>query len=192
MIIYLIRHGETDWNAQRRIQGREDIPLNAAGRAQASRCGTALRGCGIGAVAVSPLQRAAETGRIIAEAVGGVPVYTDEDLVEREFGSWSGKVFADIYNPDTPAVGAEPLEEVGLRMLAALGRCAEKRMVSAAAVSHGGAINAVLYRLSGGAFGSGITRLKNTCISVLSGDAGGICVLAYNLSPEEFEAQYKN
>ena len=87
MIIYLIRHGETDWNAQRRIQGREDIPLNAAGRAQASRCGAALRGCGIGAVAVSPLQRAADTARHISEMTG-IPARAEPRLTEQNFGKW--------------------------------------------------------------------------------------------------------
>ena len=190
MKIYLIRHGETDWNAQGRIQGREDIPLNAVGRAQAMRCGVALQGQGIERVVTSPLQRALETGQWIAEAVGHVPVTVDTGLIEREFGSWSGKIFADIYHPDVPVVGAEPLEEVGARMLAVLQRLAAGPEQAVAAVSHGGAINALLLLLSGGTFGSGITRLKNSCISVVSAANGKFAVQVYNLSPEEFEGQF--
>ena len=58
MKIYLIRHGETDWNHINRFQGREDIELNAAGIAQAVRCGQTLQGLGIEAVYTSPLKRA--------------------------------------------------------------------------------------------------------------------------------------
>ena len=57
MKIYLIRHGETDWNHINRFQGREDIELNAAGIAQAVRCGQTLQGLGIEAVYTSPLNR---------------------------------------------------------------------------------------------------------------------------------------
>ena len=66
MTIYLIRHGETDWNAALRFQGREDIPLNRAGAAQALACGRALAHSGLCAVYTSPLQRAVATGQIIA------------------------------------------------------------------------------------------------------------------------------
>ena len=58
MKIYLIRHGETDWNHVNRFQGREDIELNEAGIAQAVRCGQTLQGLGIEAVYTSPLKRA--------------------------------------------------------------------------------------------------------------------------------------
>ena len=190
MTIYLIRHGETDWNAQGRIQGREDIPLNAAGRAQAARCGSALRGRGIEAVAVSPLGRAMETGRIVADAVGGVPVFVEDGLIERNLGSWSGQVFRDIFHPDVPVVGAEPVDETGTRMEAAVRRCAAGYGDALAVVSHGGAINALLRRLSNGAYGSGITRLKNACITVVTGVPGPLHVQAYNLTAEEFQARF--
>ena len=64
MKIYLIRHGETDWNHELRFQGREDIPLNKAGIGQAEACGAALADAGLQAVYASPLKRAELTGKI--------------------------------------------------------------------------------------------------------------------------------
>ena len=70
MKIYMIRHGETDWNRELRLQGREDVPLNAAGKIQAAVCGDALKGLGIQAVFTSPLSRARLTGEILAGRIG--------------------------------------------------------------------------------------------------------------------------
>ena len=95
MKIYLIRHGETDWNHINRFQGREDIELNAAGIAQAVRCGQTLQGLGIEAVYTSPLKRAHCTGEEIAAQIGlsrdGVePVsYTHLDVYKRQ-GEYRG------------------------------------------------------------------------------------------------------
>lgn len=88
MKIYLIRHGETDWNHINRFQGREDIELNAAGIAQAARCGQTLQGLGIEAVYTSPLKRAHCTGEEIAAQIGlsrdGVEPM--QELIERDLG----------------------------------------------------------------------------------------------------------
>jgi uncharacterized phosphatase len=69
-LLYLVRHGETDWNRARRIQGATDIPLNDLGRAQAAEAGDLLSRRSFDRVVASPLSRAAETGSIIA-ARGG-------------------------------------------------------------------------------------------------------------------------
>jgi broad specificity phosphatase PhoE len=76
-------------------------------------------------------------------------------------------------------------------MLLALSELEENAGGNIAAVSHGGSINAVLHRLSGGEFGSGKTRLKNACINVLSLDDGKLQVLDYNLAPSEFAEKYR-
>ena len=121
MAVYIMRHGETDWNTQARLQGREDIPLNARGIRQAEECARALRGIRAEAAATSPLLRAKETCRILAEAMGCSDVYEDPDLIERDFGAVSGVPQTDIFRtamqegPDM-----EPLEEVGERMERAL------------------------------------------------------------------------
>ena len=98
--VWFIRHGQTDWNAERRYQGHADIPLNEKGRAQAARNGAALRDK-IGARAVfvsSPLVRATETLEI-ARAAMGLPkkrYALDDRLIEIDLGDWNGKTYEEI------------------------------------------------------------------------------------------------
>ena len=91
MIIYLIRHGETDWNKAYRFQGQSDIPLNASGIALARKTADALRPIPFDAVFSSPLCRALETAKII---MGNrkIPLKTDDRLKEISFGICEGTV----------------------------------------------------------------------------------------------------
>lgn len=90
MRIYLVRHGQTDWNLEKRMQGREDVPLNTTGRAQAEKLRDKIRDLEFDVVYASPLKRAAETAEI---AVGDrYEIIYDERLVERSFGEFEGKV----------------------------------------------------------------------------------------------------
>ena len=82
MLLYRVRHGETDWNLQRRIQGSTDVPLNETGRAQARRVGQLLAGRTWDAIVASPLSRAFDTASIIAGEVGLPEPTTDPRLVE--------------------------------------------------------------------------------------------------------------
>ncbi|CAL8896412.1 histidine phosphatase family protein [Kocuria varians] len=88
----LIRHGQTDWNLQGRLQGRSDIPLNETGREQAREVGRELAASGRhwDALVSSPLQRARETAELIGEQIGLTLSGTYEDLVERSFGDAEG------------------------------------------------------------------------------------------------------
>lgn len=105
-VIYFIRHGETDWNRERRLQGQHDIPLNALGRVQASRCGELLRELlerdGRPAAEYeyisSPLGRARETMELMRAAMGLEPgaYRTDVRLMEMSFGRWEGFTFAEL------------------------------------------------------------------------------------------------
>jgi probable phosphoglycerate mutase len=93
--IVLIRHGETAWNAERRLQGHIDISLNPEGRRQADALAAALAGEPLHAIVASDLQRALQT----AEAVGaarGLPVQVDRALRERCFGGFEGLLYAEI------------------------------------------------------------------------------------------------
>ena len=92
--VLLIRHGETDWNRQARLQGHADIPLNAHGQAQVRRLGEALRGEPLDAVYSSDLQRALATAQAIAEATGA-PLRQEPALRERGFGCFEGLTLAD-------------------------------------------------------------------------------------------------
>ena len=93
--LLVIRHGETDWNASGRLQGRQDIPLNARGRAQAQAVGLALRerhDITTLACLSSPLQRASETLDLILAQFSAAPraLGRDARLAEKAFGDWEG------------------------------------------------------------------------------------------------------
>ncbi|NLJ95823.1 MAG: DUF4445 domain-containing protein [Clostridiales bacterium] len=196
MKIYLIRHGETDWNLQGRLQGREDIELNETGRIQAGRAKEALRDTGVRVVLTSPLIRAVETAKIISEGLAGSDVIIDEDLIEREFGILSGmsydrRKYFDTFGREEKSM--EPFDELCKRLLDCIYRNIEKyKDQDIIMVSHGAAINAVLSVLSGGDEGSGKTRLKNSCISTLTYEDSKLKIESFNLSPDEFMVMTMN
>ena len=99
--LFFVRHGQTDWNAARRMQGQIDIPLNETGRGQARRNGEVLRAV-LGARApdlhyvASPLSRASETMRILRQALelpGAETFATDDRLKEMGYGAWEGMMW---------------------------------------------------------------------------------------------------
>jgi broad specificity phosphatase PhoE len=108
--IFFIRHGETDWNAEGRLQGQRDIPLNALGRVQAEEAGKILSSLSSSFVAqvedldwwVSPLLRTRETAERAREAIGLHPTYykMDERLKELSFGLWEGMTWKDVRRAD--------------------------------------------------------------------------------------------
>jgi probable phosphoglycerate mutase len=105
-VIYYIRHGQTEWNAEHRLQGQRDIPLNDAGRAEARRSGEMLRGILVREgrspadldYVSSPLVRASETMEVARVALGLDPAgyRTDPRLAEISFGQWEGLTLADL------------------------------------------------------------------------------------------------
>ncbi len=93
--IVLIRHGETAWNAERRLQGHIDIALNTEGLRQADALGAALAGEHFDAIVASDLQRAWQTADAVA-ATRGMAVQQDAGLRERCFGGFEGLLYAEI------------------------------------------------------------------------------------------------
>ncbi len=92
----LLRHGQTEHSVERRFSGRNDLPLNATGQAQAKAAATWLAAHGeFTAVVSSPLRRARETAEVAAAALG-VPLAFDDDLTECDFGAWEGLTFAEV------------------------------------------------------------------------------------------------
>ncbi|MBN9240984.1 MAG: histidine phosphatase family protein [Micrococcales bacterium 70-64] len=148
MLLYLVRHGETDWNRQHRIQGLTDIPLNDTGREQARRAGRLLASRDWHAVVSSPLQRALETATIIADELGLPAPTTDDQLVERNYGEAEGLDFDELnrrFPEDAPVPGRERRSAVRKRAMAALLRIAAAHPdESVLVVAHGGLIRAVL------------------------------------------------
>ena len=110
--LYFMRHGETDWNVEARLQGQRDIPLNDVGRVQAEEAGRKLRDV----LAhpedlpwlVSPLSRTRETAEIARDAIGLYPPYykLDERLKELTFGDWEGKTWPELRRTDNAGVDA--------------------------------------------------------------------------------------
>jgi broad specificity phosphatase PhoE len=117
--LYFIRHGETDWNAERRYQGQTDIPLNERGRGQAARNGRVLRTLlarpeGYDFVA-SPLSRAFETMEIVRRELG-LPrngFRTDPRLMEFNAGHWEGQVWFDLPETDPEGFAARQADPWG-------------------------------------------------------------------------------
>jgi probable phosphoglycerate mutase len=146
--LYLVRHGETDWNRARRIQGLTDIPLNATGREQARRTGLLLTRRPIARVIASPLGRARETGSIIAAELGLDEPELRREFVERDYGAAEGLDFHEVdvrYPEGVEVPGRETREQVAARVVPALQRLAVEYPGEAiVVVSHGGAIRAAL------------------------------------------------
>ena len=121
--LYFARHGETDWNRERRLQGQHDIPLNALGRVQASRSGEQLRGLlerdGRPAAQYdyvsSPLGRARETMELMRAAMGLDPeaYRTDARLMEMSFGRWEGFTFAELQAREAAALAEREHDKWG-------------------------------------------------------------------------------
>lgn len=158
----LLRHGETAWNAETRIQGQLDVALNDRGRWQAGRLAQALAGEGFDAIYSSDLARAHATAQAVA-AAQGLAVQTDTALRERGFGRFEGLTYAEIderfpeeaqrwrrreagFGPG----GGEPLAAFYERSVAAVTRCAARHPgQSIAVVAHGGVLDC-LHRAAAG------------------------------------------
>lgn len=161
-LIYLARHGETEWNAIGKLQGHTDVPLNHAGRAQARTLGEALVSEKITSVTTSDLSRAKETGAIVAARLSLGAPHTEPELRERRFGIFEGLTRDEISTQHPEAWSAwlaasasppdgEPVEDAILRMTRALTRIVEgAHGAPALVISHGGVMRLWLLALLGG------------------------------------------
>ena len=158
--ILAIRHGETAWNLQARIQGHRDIPLNGQGQAQANRLALALADEAIDAIYCSDLSRARQTAAGVAAAVG-LPVRLETGLRERSFGIFEGLTWGEIAL-DWPeqserwrardatfgAEGGETLTDFYARSVACVERLAQAHPgQTVVVITHGGVLDC-LHRAS--------------------------------------------
>jgi broad specificity phosphatase PhoE len=138
--LLLVRHGETDWNAEGRLQGHTDRPLNEHGRRQATRLAEELADERIDAVYASDLARARETAEIVAARLG-LPVVVDSDLREKNWGSWEGLTSSER---DGIEYVGESTEEHRARTLDAVRRIAGRHPGQRIlVVTHGGSLRRV-------------------------------------------------
>lgn len=147
--LLLARHGETDWNRERRVQGNTDIPLNAAGIEQACALAASLGPEPLVAVYASDLARARATAEPVAR-LHRLEVVLDPDLREKHFGTWEGLTDTEIRRRFPNVVAGswgdgETREELAGRAIAAVERIRARHDAgSVLVVSHGGPLRVIL------------------------------------------------
>lgn len=162
--IFLVRHGETDWNLAGRLQGHHDIPLNDLGREQAARTARVVDQLAGGAAGLdfvaSPLGRTAQTMAILRAELGLPPdeFRRDARLKEISFGRWEGHSWTELRRRDPASVavrkndpwnfvppGGESYAMLTERVMSAIGEIVADTVV----VTHGGVVRAMLHVLAG-------------------------------------------
>ncbi|WP_144533006.1 histidine phosphatase family protein [Bacillus pumilus] len=181
--ICLVRHGETDWNAAKRIQGRTDIPLNDTGKWQAEQTGLYLKNAHWDVVISSPLTRAKETAHLILKHIDA-PLVIMDDFIERDYGDAEGMSFEERQKlfPDKQYPNMEPLETIQDRMVEGIEKVrAAYPNQQVLIVAHGAAIHALLTTLADEHLGLENTRLVNACLNYVEWKDGKWKVLDYNV-----------
>ncbi|MDB5395631.1 MAG: histidine phosphatase super family protein [Rhodospirillales bacterium] len=162
--LYFVRHGETDWNVQKRLLGHKDIPLNDNGRKEAADAGVCLRWLNANFVDLDytsgPLGRTRETMEIARATVGLDPIAyrVDERFKEVDFGEWEGLTWAQVRHTDPlrfqsreadlwgyPMPGGESYAMAAMRVSEALELITRDCVI----VSHGGIARTILVLLGG-------------------------------------------
>ncbi len=189
-LLYLVRHGETDWNAERRIQGSSDIPLNDTGRRQATDAGRLLAQRQWDGILASPLIRALDTARLISAEIGlGEPEIVPA-FAERNYGEAEGLTGdeVDALYPNGAAVpGRETRSAVAERVMPALLSLAASRPGQALlVVSHGGVIRAVLDTV---APGMKVERIPNGSVHSFRVEDGSLELIEFD-DPIEAETDW--
>lgn len=191
MEIYFLRHGETQWNRERRIQGSTpytDLTEFGVKLAELTRDGFRASAITFDAIYSSPLKRALHTAQIVAD---GAPIVTDKRLIEMDFGKYEGTsivngkytddnikaCFEDVANY-IPPEGAESIDDVVKRLFSFIDEVflplenLHKRIL---VVAHGGVMRALLYKLGHLALeGFWQNRQPNCCVHILKVTNGTI------------------
>ena len=167
-ILGLLRHGQTDWNIDLRLQGSTDIPLNDTGRTQARLAAASLNREDWDVIIASPLSRAKDTADIVALELG-MNVVVVPELIERSFGVAEGLDHASwrkLYESHQVIEGLESLEDLRTRTVQLLNLIANeysgKRVL---AVSHGAFIRKVLTIVTNGEMPRDDERLSNASLN---------------------------
>ena len=179
MKLYIKRHGQTDWNIAKKIQGRQDIPLNERGHFQAQCLGKAMENRPITAVFSSPQIRAMETAIAVASPAG-VPVIPVRDLMEINYGVWEGKTEEELLRDDRalyeawwshPAETAPPegesINQVNERCRQAWKEIKPQLTGDAAIVAHGGLLAHFMEQLLGSESIAASTVAHNASITTI-------------------------
>ncbi len=202
--ILLLRHGETDWNIQRRFQGGTDIPLNSNGKQQAAVLRETISSWNPDVIWVSPLQRAVKTAELLTD---GKPdrITVVDDLREISFGDWEGKSI-DVLRTSDPLFNewqdepflkaipnSEPTDEVFLRVrrvLKTVTECDAERLLI---VSHGGTLRVLLAEALGISLKATWKNflLSNCSLSGLTYSRGKFVLCFYNDRLHSYSEKYR-
>ncbi len=157
--IFLVRHGETDWNREGRFQGQMDIPMNRTGLGQARAVAETLKDVSLDRIVASPLARTRETARPLEELTG-LPVEMNGGLVEISHGLWEGRTAGEVEaewpgmlaawhgHPELVTMpGGESLADVQKRAWPAFLRTVEEEGESVVVVSHDAVLKVILCRI---------------------------------------------
>lgn len=200
--VYVVRHGETDWNVAGRIQGHTQTSLNDRGRLQARQAARLLAGRGIRHIWSSDLNRCIETAEMISQAVG-VGFDTTPALRERDFGGLSGSAIAEAAKLRDAAVRteADPTEWSGVPGVESDGRMSERLWAfvnpvvarhagqTLLLVTHGGVLRVLMCDVLGIAAGKPWRAvLRNAAVNLFEVHAGVWRLRTFGLEPEPEQA----
>jgi len=182
-ILGLLRHGQTDWNIELRLQGSSDIPLNETGRNQAAVAGATFSREDWDVIIASPLSRARDTAQIVAQQLN-MPVVIVPELVERSFGvaeGFSHSEWRKMYEANEHIEGLESLEDLRSRCELLLQLVAtEYDGLRVLAISHGALIRKVLRIVSNNQIPQDGDRLGNVSLNKLVHSDGYWAINDYN------------
>lgn len=188
--IYLCRHGRTQFNVAGLLRGRLDPGLDLIGVAEARDLARHLGGLGIARVIASPLLRAVETATPIAQAAG-VPLETDQRLIDRDYGEFNGTAQADViarYGSLDVAPGVEPRDGVVRRAQEVLDELAASPATGPlVVVSHDAVVRLVLDALTPIPIDGGHLPPRTGSWSLLRHDADGWQLVVANRKDDPFE-----
>ena len=187
-LVYLARHGQTPLNESGVLRGLADPPLDQTGRDQARRLGAALGPLGLSAVIASPLLRAKQTAQPVAERAG-LKVATDQCLVDRDYGQWTGTsrdaVVAQWGSVDR-APGVEPRSAVADRAVKGLTDIARRCLGgTVTVVSHDAVNRQVLVAFDARLGDPDTIPQDNGCFNTLEWQDDGWAVLSVNELPAD-------
>ncbi|MEI2316567.1 histidine phosphatase family protein [Bacillus paramobilis] len=172
-VLCLVRHGETEWNATGKLQGRENIDLNKNDKQQVEKCGLYLRENRWDVIISSPLTRAKQTAEIIEM----------ENFIERDYGIASGLTTEERVKmfPNRKYTNQELRELLKARIITGLNIILKKHLDSnVILVTHSAIINTILALISNNEIGSGKTKLFTACISSIYYDKEQWKIREYN------------
>lgn len=183
-VIGLLRHGQTDWNIEMRLQGISDIEMNATGHSQAILAANVLKDQGWQEILTSPLNRARVTAKYVADALGFAEVGIEDLLIERSFGDAEGSSYEqwrERLQAGILANNAETVDELEKRVWVLLDKLASehagKKLIT---VSHGALIRKIISLVSNGELPRDGERFGNASLTTIIFDGNNWSILNYD------------